>query len=295
MPLIITQPTDATDALKRAAARDVLPFALGSREQRAKFTVALREMAVFSARTTNAEYLQRLRTVINSVAQGDMDMGEARVILKQTLGALGYTPEGGFPGDAPVSPAVEGSLQDLRSFRRQDLILRTQKELLGGAGQKMRGTERAAMRQYPAWELVRVISRAVPRNWKSRFQQVGGKLIGGRIIAMKEDPVWAELGSAFDDSLDVDHPPFAYNSGMRWRPVSVDELRELGVDKIKIDGEDTSLDEILDTLPRPKVSTSGLDPDFVKQLKADLKAEETSSGKLTMSGILQGALERSAA
>ena len=295
MPILIQHPTNPTDAYERAARRGVLPSALSSREQREQLSAALREMSVFSARTTNARYLQTIRKVVNAIAQGDMDMGEARVVLMQTLDALGYTPEGGFPGDmGKVPPAVEGSLQDLRSFRRLDLILRTQLELLRGAGQKMRGEEPAAMRAFPAWELVRVIEPAGERRkWHDRFEQSGGEVVDGRIIAMKGDPVWLELGSMFDDSLDVDHPPFAFNSGMRWRAVSRAELEELDVDAFVIDGEDYSLEEIIEAIPKPKVSTSGLDPDMVRKLQADLKAEKDAGGRLTFKQRLDAELERS--
>ena len=294
--LIIQHPVNPTDAFERASRRGVLPSALSSREQREQLTQLIREMSVFSARTTNARYLQTIRSVVNSIAQGDMDMGEARVVMMQMLDILGYGPEGGFPdSDVPVPPAVRESLQDLRSFRRLDLILRTQLELIHGAGQKIRGEEPAAMRQFPAWELVRVYEREVPRDWVARFEQVGGVLTDGRIIIMKGDPILAELGSSenFDDALDVDHAPFAFGSGMRLRAVPLDELETLGFKNVTIDGEEYTLDEIMDSIPRPKVSTSGLDPDFVDQLKEDLQAEEDAGGRLTMESILQRELERS--
>ena len=294
---IITLPTSPLEAFQLAEARGVLPSALSSAEQRQVFTQALRETSVFSARTTNARYLEILRNVIASIAQGELNQSEARVVLTEALNALGFTPEGGFPSDAdtPVPPAVEGTLQDLRSFRRQELILNTQLELLRGAGQKTRGEEPAALRSFPAWELVRVLPRAEPRDWPERFTQVGGELTDGRMIAVKGDPVWAELGASdnFDDALDVDHPPFAFTSGMRFRAVSRDELDELGFDEIEVDGEETTLGAILESIPRPTAAASGLSADFVDRLKADLAIEEGANGALTAPGILSDALERS--
>lgn len=295
MPLLIQYPENPTDAFERAAARGVLPSALGSREQREALTRALRERSVFSARTTNARYLQTLRNVIAELAQGELDMPQARVVLRQTLDALGYTPEGGFPdSDIPVPPAVEGTLQDLRSFRRLDLIVRTQTELMWGAGQKVRGEEPAAMRQFPAWELVRVIDRRVPRDWQERFEQAGGELIEGRIIAMKGDPVWDALGDSalFDDALDVDHPPFAFNSGMRWRAVPREELEELEIDAFVIDGGDYTLEDVLETVPKPSASAAGLDDDFLRELRGEIDAREKKEGVLTMDAILKREAER---
>ena len=64
-------------------------------------------------------------------------------MLFETIRALGYTPEGGFPklpGDAPpVPPAIAGTIQDLSTMRRLDLIVGTQREIMTGAGLQMRG------------------------------------------------------------------------------------------------------------------------------------------------------------
>ena len=86
------------------------------------------------------------------------------------LQTLGYTPEGGFP-DAPsaeIPPAIAGSLQDLSSFLRRDLIVRTQLALMHGAGLQTRGHTPERLRQFPAWELVRVADKKVPRDWETR-------------------------------------------------------------------------------------------------------------------------------
>ena len=54
----------------------------------------------------------------------------------------------------------------------------------------------------------------------------------GRLIALKTSPIWEALGSRFlfDDALNVDHPPFAFGSGMGWREVPLEEAQELGLD-----------------------------------------------------------------
>lgn len=284
--LLLSPDTPIRDAFELMQRKGLLPSALSSREQRAQFVRALRESSVFSARTSSAHYLQTLREVLAGLGQGEVGFAESRLILREALDALGYTAEGGFPEDeeGTVPPAVEGSLQDLRSTRRLNLMLETNAGLMSGAGQQTRGMEKAALRSFPAWELVRVYPRREPRDWKRRFVEAGGKLYDGRMMAPKGDIVWDELGSSenFDDALDVDYPPFAYGSGKRWRGVPRAEAEELGVEGS--DGD--SVADILEVLPTPKASTNGLDPDFVNQLKQDLQAEEDANGMLTMGGIL---------
>lgn len=292
------------DAVNLAASRDLLPSALSSREQRVAFTEAMRESSVFSARTTNAFYLQKVREVVNQVLSGDMDLPLARLVLKQTLAALGYTPEGGFPEDSEglIPPAVAGTLEDLSSNRRLNLMLDTQIALNRGRGQRDRGLIPARMRAFPAYELVRIGSREVPRDWVERWLEIGGVLYEGRMIAMKDDPFWAELGSSeyFNDALDVSYPPFAFNSGKGWAAVPLAEVRRLGV--VVRDGDDIfTVDDVIDnrtevdvTVPMPKPSLKGLKDGFLERMKDALKKHDEIYGEEDMSidAIVQRNLER---
>jgi hypothetical protein len=289
------------DSAKVAAIRDLLPTSLGSEALRDRIAAELRANAVFSARTGNAVYLDALKKIIDQVAAGSMDQATARVTLLELLRALRYTPEGGFPDDPPgeIPPAIAGEIRDLSSPVRLNLIIDTQRALMRGRGQQLRGMEPARLQQFPAWELVRREERLEPRLWKeggggslprhqgevdmrSRWLIAGGLLTKGRMIALKGDPIWGELGSSgnFDDALDTDHPPFAFNSGMHWMEVSLGEARELGIKGP--DGE--SIEKWLTeehpvyqgeqpALPVPVISVKKLDPEMVAKLE---KAAEAS-------------------
>ncbi len=218
--------------LDAAAERKLLPTSLSTRGLRG-IKADIRSRALFSARTTSPEYLARVADVLDRMGGGEINMATAKMELQDELDALGYTPQSGFAGKdeggrlkAEVPPAEVGSLQDLSSGSRIELMLRTQEELMFGAGQKLAGAERIA--DYPAWELVRhIVPKGDPRDWPDRWQQAGGELRdGGRMIALKSDPIWAALGNSenFDDALDTDCPPFAFNSGMRWEELRWDEV-----------------------------------------------------------------------
>lgn len=271
-------PATITDALRAAQARGLLPTSLGTAELRELGEDVLAR-SVFTARGTNAVFVDALKKVVDELAGGNMDEATARVTLMETLRAVGYTPEGGFP-DAPegsVPPALAGTLQDLSSKRRLDLIIQTQRGLMVGAGQKMRGSVPERLRLAPAWELVRVLPVEVPRDWPSRWLLAGGRMSeGGRMIALKGDPLWGELGSYqnFQDALGVDHPPFAFNSDMGWDEVPAREVRRLGI--TGPDGE--TPEEWLASEPRtltgkqplpiPVLSTRDMDPEIVRTLEA---------------------------
>jgi hypothetical protein len=284
-----------TNAAEIAAIRALLPTTLGSAELRDALAADIRARAVFSARVSDATVLDAIRRVTVAVAAGDMDDATARWLILESVRATGYTPEEGFP-DAPpgeVPEAVRGSLRDLTSLRRLNLIVRTQADLCRGRGQQIRGMGRERLAAFPAWELVRVQSSRMPRAWggqhsgtpplrggtpdlRPRWIIAGGRSIpGGRLIALKADPLWGELGSSgnFDDALDVDYPPFAFHSGMGRREVSAATCRDL-----KITGPDGQTPEqwLAEDhpllvggqagLPAPQASVRNLDPALARTL-----------------------------
>ncbi len=280
---------DILTALQLAQGRRLLPNRLSTAELR-RLDAGIRRGSVFSARTTSGIYVSKIKEVVDGIAGGTMDLATARLALKQTLDALGYTPEGGFLDDFPgtVPPAVAGTLQDLRSDRRLNFMLRTQEALMAGASQKLRGMEEQAIRMFPAWELVRIEERNAPRDWPARINIALANLdrpalaAGAKLIFTKGDPVWTAIGSSdlFDDALDVDHPPFAFESGKGWRAVPAEEVDALGITGPA--GEPVK--DITDALPRPKASVAGIAPDILAKLKAELDAEEAELGVLTMKG-----------
>ena len=276
-------------------ARGVMPTSLSTSELRDLGADVLAR-SVFTARGTNAVFASKLKEVIDELASGRIGESQARAALFQTLQALGYTPEGGFP-DAPagdVPPALAGTLQDLSSFRRLDLIVRTQMALMQGAGLQWRGHQPDRLAAFPAWELVRVEDRAAPRDWPSRWVIAGGRRggqrSGARLIALKGDPVWGELGSYdnFDDALGVDHPPFAFLSGMGWKEVSAADVAAL-----EIKGPDGEApEEFFQSgpvtmggtvpLPTPRMSMDGVDPELVERFKAETHAVPVPGKRATV-------------
>ena len=117
-----------------------------------------------------------------------------------------------------------------------------------GAAGYVRDTDQAVVDEYPAWELLRVYPREVPRgfrkgpkgvliaepdqDWPSRWVAAGGELVDGRMIALKNDDVWQNLGDGvggYDDTLGNAFPPFAFNSGFDVQNVGRAECISLGL------------------------------------------------------------------
>lgn len=243
-----------------------LPTQLGTADLRALGADVLRQ-SLFSARLTNATAVQHLRAAVNRILAGVGDgtssdtLADARLKLKALGAQLNYDPAKGFPGEAAVPPAEKDSLLDLFSTDRLNLQLHTQTQLVHGAAKNIWGNEPAALADYPAWELVRVAAREVPRGtvkrgkgvvavtedawdsangrWVAALQATGDEAARtifeatGRMIARKDSPMWQALGDGaggYEDTLGNDFEPFAFNSGMGRVEISAKEFSDLGGD-----------------------------------------------------------------
>lgn len=241
-------------ALAALAARQVMPTTMTSQEL-AALDPALKERALFSARVSNASFLQHLagllETIVNpkTVARTDeelqrgadlgldlapartqgMDYATARLALKDELARMHYRP----------GPEKAGTVEDLSSDKRLDLILRTNTEMAQGYGHWAQGQDEAVLDAWPAQELYRAEARDLERDWKGRWRQsaasvndVGALRVleqSGRMISLKNAPIWEALATIFPDALGNPYPPFAFRSGMDVRDVARSEAVDMGL------------------------------------------------------------------
>lgn len=244
--MLFDQPTNLSNAVKILLAKDLMPTDLTTAELRA-LDAALRNQSFFSAQTTNEYLLQLYKDsiagILNPVpGSGSSPQGPTtqfspayvRQQIKKLLAQVGYEP---MPEDA-------GTLKDLSSNARIDLVVKTNVELAQGQGWWIAGQQAAILDQWPAQELFRAEGRVHPREWLRRWRLAGaqtGDPIGTgwtitseeRMIALKDHDIWNWIGSSelFNDALDVIWPPFAFNSGMWVRDIDRDEAESIGLMK----------------------------------------------------------------
>ena len=279
-----------------------LPTQLTSAELRSLSADVLRQ-SLFSARMSNATAVQAMREAITRIltAVGDGtssdNLAEARLKLKQIGSYLGYDPGSGFPGEK-AEPAEAGSLRDIFSTDRLNLILKTQEMMTQGAAKNIWGNEPDALEQYPAWELVRVAAVEIPRGekrvkggltevpedawdtasgrWAAAVSEAGDdeaqKIFDdtGRMVARKDSDVWQALGDGaggYDDTLGNDYEPYAFNSGMGRVEVSAKEFADLGGDPTGVAPDETDFGS-----GEVKLSQERFDPDILAGLKKALES-----------------------
>jgi len=271
-----------TDALLQWRSREVFPTDLSSVDLRG-LSSELRLRSVFSARVTNAEFLQEVSTVVDDMLAGKIDIATGRWQLMKKLKVLGYDPMTGFPDDmANIPPAEVGSLKDLSSERRLNLILDTNMRVAANYGRMVAGNTEYARRWYPAWKLIRVYTREHPRGsvdshsagWELRWHDAGEAVawegaVESPMIALKDSPIWQALGDGsggYTDTLNNPFPPFAFNSGLGWTAVSRADCVMLGL----INGEEISGKMDGSMTPSPKELKNAFDrlnPDLRKALE----------------------------
>jgi len=289
-------------------AKSDLPTNLGTAELRQLGADVLRQ-SLFLARMSNADAVQALRDYINrGIAKYIGPHGELvsadnpadfRLYMKQAGTVLKYDPAHGFPGESAL-PAEAGSLRDIFSTERLNLVFKMQNMLLEGAAQNIWGNDPEILAQFPAWELVRKFEVEVPRGdkkvkgeveegaepenawdtesgrWQAALAEADDaeaqKIFDetGRMIARKDSDVWPELSGGaggYDDNVDnAGAPPYAFNSGMGRSQVNALEYKELGGDPDDVEPQPPAFGS-----GTVKLSKDRLDADFFAQLAKEFK------------------------
>ncbi len=147
-----------------------------------------------------------------------------------------------------VMAVVQDCAPGILQANNIDFALQVARDIVAGAAGYVRDASPDVVSEYPAWELVRMYDRDVPRgmrrgdkgelvpdpgqSWDARWTAAGGTLIDGRMIALKSDPIWQALGDGvggYTDTLGNPFPPFAFNSGYDVENVSRKECLSLGL------------------------------------------------------------------
>lgn len=255
----LTNPIPFSEAVSHLLSKGLMPTSLDTVGLRA-LDAGIRRQAVFSARTLMTDYLAKIKEVTTSVINPsqetriDPDTGESRQVtvgfnpatarqeLRDKLAALGYAP----------SDDEAGTIKDLASTERINLVVKTNVELAQGAGNYIAGHDDDVLDAWPAQELYRQEGRDQPRNWDGTNPKGDKTLTGfgsrwmfaaqasgdpdaarmlettGRMIALKSSGIWQALGD-FEDGLGNPYPPFAFNSGMWVRDVPRKTAESLGL------------------------------------------------------------------
>ena len=258
-----------TKAVSKFGSRRAKASSMSSAEW-SRVEPALREKCFFSARVNDAEVVGKMRELIGKALDSSKRGGNEAYVsqekfiseMKNYLRGRGYATGG-------------TALTDITSRRRLGIIYQMNVEEAREYAKYVRGQDADALDMYPAQEFLRVESRRVPRtDWQTRWRAAGGKIYGGRMIALKSDPVWTNL-SRFGRP----YPPFDFGSGMGVEDIDRDEAIEL-----KLLPDDEPADEIPDFDPaiEVEVSLDRIPEDLREQIIKETPNVEIKGDKLVM-------------
>jgi hypothetical protein len=121
------------------------------------------------------------------------------------------------------------SVEELLDRERIRLIFKVNVSLRHGWRNWRDGQRDITLSKYPAQELIRVGRPPEhPRDWEARWLDAGGSHVEGRLIALRNDPVWLAI-SAFEYPF----APFDVHSSMSTR--NLDRKTSLGLGLIDRD------------------------------------------------------------
>ncbi len=178
----------------------------------------LKDRAFFSACVAEQNLLDAAKRLSAEYAAGGTDLSKLRMEWRDYLTHSGYKPPKG----------MAETIKDLYSQSRIDTIIKTNVAQARGFIQYAEGTTPGAFAAFPAQEFARIRHSLHPRkDWPQRWHKAGGKIYAGRMIALKNDAVWGNLGKL--GPFGNPFPPFDWGSGMGVLDVDRKTAIELGL------------------------------------------------------------------
>lgn len=261
------------EAVAKIGAQTPVGSTLNSAEW-AQVPVEIRNRAIFSSKVENARVLDRIKAGLENMLAGNRNQFGVIEDRSKFIADLRQLAE--QEGLAPQDPALKGTIQDITSHARAELILKTQTEMAYGYARHKRGSTGPALRAEPAQELIRIEERKEKRRWVDLWRAHGGRTFEGdsgfgelqpgmgsiRCIALKGDPIWSSI-SRFGNP----YPPFDFGSGIGVEAVSRTEAIRLGlIQRNQITTEvPVALNENVE------VDVAGMDPTIQSELMRGLE------------------------
>lgn len=175
--------------------------------------LALRERAFFSAGVESARAIGELQSLVLGAGSRGEFVARARGFLQ----AHGIARR-------PTDAAENADLTNIGGTRRLELVYEQNLQAARGYGWWREGQDSDALDAFPAQELLREEDRREPRDWVRRWAEAGGRLFGGRMIALKSDPVWGRISR-----FGTPWPPYDFGSGMGVEDIERAEAEALGL------------------------------------------------------------------
>jgi hypothetical protein len=230
----------------------------------------LRQRAFFSATVENVRFLQRAQDFLGDFLSGaveypDGKLGPAGAALKaggraQFVDLMAKFAE--EEGMGPLDPRDRGTIKDVRSQRRLELIFDTQVQSMYDFGNWKQGQDPDILDAFPAQRFIRVRDVEKPRKFHEAAL--------GEVRLKSDLPFWLSLNPDFD----VPWGPWGFGSGCDVEDADRDEAEQLGL---------LGPDDVVEPVERElndalEASTRGLRPEWLNHFADTFGAQVAISG-----------------
>ena len=262
---VLTKPTTFKEALGKIKSLKPLAIALAS-DQWSAMPEEIRESAFFSANVESADFLSRMKGMIEkalSKTKENTPRGKALAVSSKSAFVDIMQPwaiRNGIADELPKgSPrGKRGAItenQDLGSRRRLELIYDTQIKKAYGFGSMNLATDPRISDAWPAWRFVRGGSVKEPRPDHKRHE--------GAVRLKSDTKFWRDRNDPRFGGFGVPYGPWGFNSQMDVVEVPRSEAVKRGLIKEKesISVKGPKFNE------QTKASIRSMDPEVLKKLK----------------------------
>jgi len=248
------KPLPFAEAIQKLGARTPIGSDLTSAQWR-DVPVALRERALFSSQVESLRFLQRAKDHVGDFLTG------AREVLPDGQTALKLGSRAEFvkqlsafaqaEGLGPLDPKDAGTIKDITSQKRLELIFDVQTHQAQAYGDWKQGSDPDVLDEFPAQRFIRVHDVKEPRTWHTQFENG---------VWLKSDvAAWIRINQDFG----VPWGPWGWGCGHDVEDVDRAEAEQLGL----IQPGETPTSPELGFNSRLEASTRGLDPEFVNLMR----------------------------
>lgn len=209
------------EALDKVRAKTAVPSALKSADWEL-VPAQIREVSQFSAGVASARVMGAIQRRLESDAAWDFSVPSGREAFLRDMREVMETEGVGR------ETSGEGSITNPRANSRLGLIYDQQTRSARGYAARKIAMDHDMLDAVPAQELIRESEpkggAAARRPWARIWREKGGVIRGGRMAALKTDPIWSAISR-----FGVPWPPFDFGSHMGLRDIFRSEAVELGL------------------------------------------------------------------
>lgn len=246
-------------AVKHFGEKSVVASTLRSKGW-SKVPAEIADRAFFSAGVEDARFLAAAQEKILAALKLQRERVARGEALADRSSFIGDMRKLALPLSDSPNPFADQGVTNIASRARLGLIYDMQTQSAQGFADFKTGMDPDLLDAFPAQELLPSTARQPRTTWEQKWTAGGGRIFGGRMVALKTDGVWSKISR-----FGTPWAPFDFGSTRELRDVSRQEAEDIGLLKPQQRVEPAADTYLNEGLAAP---TSGLPGAFLAKLRS---------------------------